>query len=244
VYYPSPLTTSQSLIKLSLSYSYLTTGMAGLAVISRSERSKNMIVNVDHALIWILLAAFIGAVILIGFRYYSLYMRACKTKMKRGEDCPAWDKRSYVAIAADVILGVLLTYAVYRFANWIYTGEPFGAENLDAVLLISAAVGAGAAFIVDSWFPQAWLNGELDKAWVAAQEKVKEVLASEEARNAALEALASKAKALGVVDAEKVDLFCEIVEDSGKDDLATMQNVATLVNGNDAETLKAFLKKE
>lgn len=45
-----------------------------------------MIVDFDYSLIWILVASFIGAGLLIGFRYYSLYERACKAKLKRGED--------------------------------------------------------------------------------------------------------------------------------------------------------------
>lgn len=241
MYCPTPLTASKAMMKLSLSYSYLTTGITGLFLVSRGQRDDHMIVDFNYSLLWILLAAFVGAVLLIGFRYYSLYERANKSKLTRGEEANTFDNRAFIAAAVDVILGVVLAYGVYKVVNWLYTGEPFHGEDIPAVLLMAAVVGAGAAYIVDAWFPQAWLNGQLDKAYNEGQALIREVAKSEEARQKAIDLLEAKAKALGVIDEEKIAIFCQIASDGGKTDLASLQKVAELVNNNDADKLRVFL---
>ncbi len=241
IYYPNPLTASKAMMKLSLSYSYITTGMTGLLLVSRGTRDDHMIVDFNYSLIWILFAAFVGATLLIGFRYYSLYERANKAKLTRGEEANTFDNRAFIAAAVDVILGVVLTYGVYKVINWVYTGEPFRGDDIPAVLLMAAVIGAGAAYIVDAWFPQAWLNGQLDKAYNQGQATIRELAKSEEARQKAIDLLEAKAKALGVIDEEKVAIFCQIVADGGKTDLASLQKVAELVQNNDADKLKVFL---
>lgn len=241
MYCPTPLTASKSLMKVSLSYSYLTTGFTGLLLVSHDTGSNHMIVDFEYSLIWILLASFLGAGLLISFRYYSLYERACKAKLKRGEDPEDWDNRAFVAAAVDIILGVVLTYGSYRVANWLYTGQPFGEEDIPAVLLIAAIFGAGAAYVVDAWFPQAWLNGQLDKAYIQGQALIREAAKSEEARQKAIDMLEAKAKALGVVDEEKIRIFCKIASAGGKLDLMSLQKIAEIVNGNDADKLTVFL---
>jgi len=227
---------------MSMAYSYLTTVTAGLSLIASGQRGKDMLINVDYVLLWVIASAVIGGGLLIGFRYFSLYQNAKKAKLKRGEAAIEWDNRSTVAAFVDVVLGAVAVFCIYEVIDWLYVGEPF--TNVPVFCFAFAVLGAGAAYLMDAWFPQAWLNGTLDQLYIAGQEKALEIARSEEARQKLLDALEAKAKALGVVDGDKIAAFCKIAKGGDASDLSYLSKIAEIVKNNDVKALEVFYPEE
>lgn len=219
------------------SLSYFTTCGAGASLVLHGNRGKDMLVNMDFTIVWAIIGALIGGAILIGARYFSLYHAATKNKLKRGEEPAPWDTKATVAAVADVILGAGAAYLIYRVIDWLYVGEPFDA---DLFVFMMIGIGAISAFLVDAWFAQPWLNGELDRMYSKKAEEAQALLKSEEARKAMLDKLAEKAKVLGVVDPAKVNAFCSIAKGGDPDNLVYLQSVAQMVQNTDVKALEVF----
>ncbi|MBQ7702354.1 MAG: hypothetical protein IJT54_08145 [Candidatus Methanomethylophilaceae archaeon] len=237
-----PIVATKGLIRMSMAYSYLTTVTAGVSLMASGQRGNNMLVDIDLALLYVIISAVVGGALLIGFRYFSLYQNAKKTKLKRGEEAIEWDNRSTIAAFVDVVLGAIAVFCIYEVIDWLYVGEPF--RNIPVFCFAFAVLGAGAAYLMDAWFPQAWLNGTLDKLYILGQEKALELAKSEEAKQKMLDALEAKAKALGVIDGEKVAAFCKIAKGGDASDLAYLTKIAEIVKNNDTKTLEVFYPAE
>ena len=134
-----------------------------------------------------------------------------------------------VAAFCTLIASVIVSYVVVFFGLGYIAPETEITQDSIAFLM-ALAIGGFTTYIIDACLFHPLVDGTAAIAFNKAQDRIREELASEEARKAFLDAITTKAQSLGLVSEKKIDALKGMVADKGAEDPNFPMYVQMLLN--------------
>ncbi len=188
------------------------------------QTGENMLFTTANWILYIGLA--FGILFCTALAYYFKFQVYQK---KHPDQKLRFEVRYAVAAFCTLIASTIVAYVIMFFGLGYVAPETEITQD-SVAFLIALAVGGFTTFIIDACLFHPLVDGSAAMAFNKAQDKIREELASKEAKEAFAKLIADKANALGLVSEKKIAILKGMVGEKGSEDPNFPMYVAMLLN--------------
>lgn len=195
-------------------YTIVTTFVAGLRafIMVAGQGSETLIFACENYVLY--LAIVLGIVFVLFVDYFLEWQEYQK---KHPDEVLKFDIKYVVAALCTMLVSAIITYlCVFYGAGYI--AEETIIQEVGLCFVIAFFASGVITYVVDACIFKRVCDGTMAALKVKSQKAIREALESEAAKKALFNAIADKAKALGLVSDKKIEALAGLVGDKGVDD--------------------------
>lgn len=190
-------------------YAIVSTFISGLEalIVIAADRSETMLFTAPEYIQYLGLA--LGILFMVALAYYFKYVEYQK---HHPEAKIQFEVRYVVAAVCTMLVAAIVAYVIQFFGLSYIAPETTIGEGALA-FIVALFVGGAVTYIVDAVIFHPIVDGSAAMVFNKAQDKLREELASKEAKEKILAAVTEKARTLGLVDEAKIAALAKMVDD-------------------------------